>query len=412
MARDNKQAAKKQIDELRRQIRRHDKNYYTLNQPEISDKKYDDLMKQLKELEAAYPQFDKPDSPTRRVGGEVLKGFKTVGHRKKMMSLDNTYSVEELREWDERVHKGLGKKTVEYVVELKIDGVSSNLTYRDGVLSIGATRGDGQSGEDVTLNIKTIDVIPAKLKTDNPPRIIEIRGEVYMEKGHFKVLNKERAKDNDVLFANPRNAAAGSLKLLDTDTVARRRLNFFAHSLGFLEDGDFSTQWEFLQRVKSWGVCVNPHIFLCKNLDEVIELCRKWEDKRDDLEYEIDGMVIKINSFKQQELLGETSKSPRWAVAYKFAAHQATTKILDVAIQVGRTGVLTPVAMLEPVECGGVKISRATLHNFDEIERLGIKLGDRVIIERAGDVIPKIIKAVASVRTGGEKKIKIPAECP
>jgi len=412
MARDNKQAVKKQIDKLRREIRRHDKNYYTLNQPEISDKKYDDLMRQLKELEAAYPQFDRADSPTHRVSGEATKGFRVVGHRQKMLSLDNTYSIEELREWDERARKGSGNKTVEYVVELKIDGVSSNLTYINGVLTIGATRGDGQSGEDVTSNIKTIDAVPEKLKTDKPPRLIEIRGEVYMDKKHFKMLNKERARDNDVLFANPRNAAAGSLKLLDTNIVARRRLNFFAHSLGFLEDRNLSTHWEFLHEVKSWGACVNPHIFLCKDIGEVIELCRKWEDKRDDLSYEIDGMVIKVNSFKQQVLLGETLKSPRWAVAYKFAAHQATTKILDVAVQVGRTGVLTPVAILEPVECGGVKISRATLHNFDEIERLGIKRRDRVIIERAGDVIPKIIKVVESVRTGKEEKIKIPTRCP
>ncbi|MDD5618760.1 MAG: NAD-dependent DNA ligase LigA, partial [Candidatus Omnitrophica bacterium] len=412
MAKPDKVTIKNKIEKLRKEIRRHDINYYVSNQPEISDKEYDVLMKQLKDLESDYPEFITLDSPTQRVSGEVLKEFKTARHKKKMSSLDNTYSIEELQQWDERVHKGLGGQKVEYVVELKIDGVSSNLTYINGVLSIGATRGDGESGEDVTFNIKTIRAIPLRLDADKPPKLIEIRGEVYMEKDFFKSLNKERSKNNDVLFANPRNAAAGSLKLLDTNVVTNRHLSFFAHSLGFLEGDKFSTQWEFFQKVKSWGVRTNPNIFLCESLGEVIELCKKWEKKRDELGYEIDGMVVKVNLLKQQEALGETLKSPRWAVAYKFAAHQATTKLLDVLVQVGRTGVLTPVAALEPVECGGVTISRATLHNFDEIERLGVKIGDRVIIERAGDVIPKIVKSVESVRTGKEKKVHIPKKCP
>ncbi|MBL7197855.1 MAG: NAD-dependent DNA ligase LigA [Candidatus Omnitrophica bacterium] len=408
----NKKEINKRIEKLRQEIRHHDMRYYVLNQPEISDKEYDGLLRKLKDLEKAHPEFITPDSPTQRVSGQVLKEFKTVRHRQKMFSLDNTYSIEELREWEERVHKGLGSQRVEYVAELKIDGVSSNLTYINGLLDIGATRGDGQTGEDATLNLKTIRAIPLRLQAREVPKLLEIRGEVYMEKKYFDALNKERTKNNETPFANPRNATAGSLKLLDAKIVAKRHLNFFAHSLGSLEGQTFETQWEFLEKIKSWGLRTNPNIFLCKSLKEVIELCREWEEKRDKLAYEIDGMVVKVNSLEQQRLLGATLKSPRWAVAYKFAAHQATTKLLDIVVQVGRTGVLTPVAMLKPVECGGVTISRATLHNFDEIERLGVKIGDRVIVERAGEVIPKIIKAVESIRTGKEKKLKIPNKCP
>lgn len=412
MSKDKKEEIKKKIEKLRDEIRHHDYQYYVLNQPEISDKEYDDLIRRLKDLESLHPELITVDSPTQRVSGQVLKEFKTVRHRIKMLSLDNTYSIEELEEWEERVHKGLGSRKVEFVAELKIDGVSSNLTYVNGLLDIGATRGDGQTGEDVTLNLKTIRAIPLSLDSKEIPKLIEIRGEVYMEKKYLDLLNKERQNNNEPLFANPRNAAAGSLKLLDTNIVAKRHLNFFAHSLGFVEGHNFVTHWDFLQKIKSWGVRINPNIFLCENLKEVIKLCQVWEKKRDKLEYEIDGMVIKVNSLEQQKLLGSTLKSPRWAVAYKFAAHQATTKLLDIVVQVGRTGVLTPVAMLKPVECGGVTISRATLHNFDEIKRLGVRIGDRVIVERAGEVIPKIIKAIESVRTGKEKELKIPAKCP
>lgn len=412
MKRDKKEDIKKRIEKLRRAIRHHDVRYYVLNEPEISDKEYDDLMRRLKDLERSYPEFVTSDSPSQRVSGQVLKEFKTSRHRQKMFSLDNTYSIDELRQWDERVHKDLGDRKVEYVAELKIDGVSSNLTYIDGLLSIGATRGDGQVGEDVTSNLRTIRAIPLGLEVEKVPKLIEIRGEVYMEKDYLDMLNRGRIENNEIPFANPRNAAAGSLKLLDTNVVAKRHLNFFAHSLGFSEGHVFSTHWEFLQKIRSWGIRINPNIFLCKDLNKVIELCQQWEKRRDKLEYEIDGMVIKVNLLEQQKLLGSTLKSPRWAVAYKFAAHQATTKLLDIIVQIGRTGVLTPVAVLKPVECGGVTISRATLHNFDEIGRLGIKVGDRIIIERAGDVIPKIIRVVESVRTGKEKGLRIPSKCP
>src|SRR3990167_3065771 len=329
-----------------------------------------------------------------------------------MLSLDNTYSFEELRDWGERVRKGLANQEIQYVAELKIDGVSANLTYRDGLLVSGATRGDGESGEDVTLNIKTIRAIPLRLETEKPPKLIEIRGEVYLELKDFAAINKERKAQGEVLFANPRNAASGSLKLLAPGITAKRNLNFFAHSLGELNNGKFSTQWEFLRGLKKYGMRINPESRLCKSLDEVFEFCELWQEKRKKLSYEIDGVVLKVNSLEAQISLGTTLKSPRWAAAYKFPAHQVTTKLKGIIVSVGRTGVITPVADLEPVECAGVTIQRATLHNFDEIEQLGIKIGDRVVLERAGEVIPKIIKVVDSVRSGKEKVFNIPRNCP
>lgn len=401
---------KKEIEKLRGQIRRHDYVYYVLAQPEISDKEYDDLMRRLKDLEDKYPQFKTADSPTVRVSGAVLEGFKTVKHKQKMLSLDNTYSFEELKDWEERVRKGLGiNAKVEYIVELKIDGVSANIAYKEGKLSIGATRGDGETGEDVTENIKTIRSIPLVFLGKDIPDFIEIRGEVYMEKKDFAILNKEREVTGEALFANPRNAAAGSLKVLDTAIVASRRLNFFAHSLGEYEGTALLTHWEFLERLKQWGVRTNPHSRLCKNFTEVVDYCNAWQAKRDKLTYEIDGMVIKVNDLEQHKRLRATLKSPRWAVAYKFPARQATTELLRINLQVGRTGVITPVAELKPVECSGVIIKHATLHNFDELKRLNIKEGDRILIERAGDVIPKVVKVVASK---GNKPFSLPKACP
>ncbi|MFA5155855.1 MAG: NAD-dependent DNA ligase LigA [Candidatus Omnitrophota bacterium] len=402
---------KKEIETLREKIRHHDYRYYILADPEVSDKEYDDLMRRLKALEDKRPELKSLDSPTQRIGGAVLDGFKTVKHGQKMFSLDNTYSFDELKDWDDRVRKGLGSDKPQYVVELKIDGVSANITYQNGRLSVGATRGDGETGEDVTQNIKTIRAIPLVLRGKGAPELIEIRGEVYLDKKDLIALNKERQEQAEPLFANPRNAAAGSLKLLDTSIVAERRLNFFAHSLGSSKGDSLQCQWDFLARLKEWGVRANANSRLCKNLEEVIEFCKIWQDKREKLPYEIDGIVIKLNSFQQQKKLGFTLKSPRWAVAYKFPARQATTTVLDISVGVGRTGVITPVAILEPVALGGVTIKHATLHNFDEIKRLGVKIGDRVIIERAGEVIPKVIKVIESVRTGKEKAFKIPSRC-
>lgn len=409
----DKQNLKKDIGRLREQIRHCDYMYYVLAQPEISDKEYDALIQKLKDLEDKYPEFRSNDSPTVRVSGGILEGFKTVKYKQKMLSLDNTYSFDELKDWDERVHKGLGLNIkVEYVVELKIDGVSLNITYEKGRLTIGATRGDGQTGEDVTENIKTIRAIPLILRDQNIPDFIEIRGEVYMERKDFAILNREREQAREVLFANPRNAAAGSLKLLDRSIVAERRLNFFTHSLGEYKGPDILSHWEYLRRIKQWGLPVSPHSKLCRNLEEVIDYCKDRQEKREKLSYDIDGIVIKVNNIAWQKRLGFTLKSPRWAVAYKFPARQVNTRLLNIVVQVGRTGVITPVAELEPAECGGVVISRATLHNFDEMKRLGAKIGDRVVIERAGEVIPKIVKVVESVRTGKEKEFKIPKNCP
>lgn len=402
--------AKKKIELLREKIRYHDYRYYILNQPQIADKEYDDLMADLKVLEDKHPKFKRNDSPTMRVSGGIFKGFTTVRHIQKMVSLGNTYSFEELRNWDKRVKKGLiGREDLKYVVELKIDGVSANITFKKGYLTVGATRGDGSTGEDVTANIRTIRAIPLALRGDHLPDLIEIRGEVYLERSDFQSINKQREKKQEELFVNPRNAAAGSLKLLDTNLVARRRLNFFAHSLGEYRGFEFATQWEFLKSLKEWGLRVNPHASLCTNIEEAIDCCNLWQEKRDKLTYDIDGIVVKVDSLNQQQKLGFTSKSPRWAVAYKFPPRQATTKVLKINVNVGRTGVITPAAKLSPVECGGVIIKNATLHNFDEISRLGISEGDRVLIERAGDVIPKIIKVIEH---RGEKSFVLPKRCP
>jgi len=404
------------IDELRDEIRHHDYCYYVLNQPEISDKEYDDLFKKLKKLEESNPELIVPDSPTQRVSGEVIEGFKTVQHKEKMLSLDNTYSFEELRDWNQRVRKGLPRgEHIEYVTELKIDGVSISLTYEKGTLNIGATRGDGQRGEDVTLNLKTVPSIPLRMlqKSTKQPTTLEVRGEIYMTKGDFEKVNNLRAKEGEPLFANPRNSAAGSLKLLDPKQVALRHLNCFIHSFGVIEGTkELADQWGFLQLAKKWGFRVNPNSKLCKDLDEVVKFCKHWQEKKDSLNYEVDGIVVKINSFKQQKKLGATLKSPRWACAYKFPAKQATTRLKAIRVQVGRTGVITPVAELEPVECAGVIIKHATLHNFDEIERLGVKIGDKVLIERAGEVIPKIIKVVVAAKGQSGKQFKIPTKCP
>ena len=401
---------KNQIEQLKGKLRKHDYLYYVLSQPAIADKEYDDLTRQLIALENKYPQYRSDDSPSQRLSGGISAGFKTVKHNTGMFSLDNTYSIDELRLWDQRVRKGLGENSnYKYVVELKIDGVSANLIYINRRLTVGATRGDGQAGEDVTANIKTIRAIPLVFLDGHPADFLEIRGEVYMDKNDFLRVNQERMDQGEVLFANPRNATSGSLKLLDSSITAKRRLNFFAHSLGAYQGEPIATQWDFLTRLKEWGLRANMHSALCRNIEEVIDYCNYWQNKRDELTYEIDGIVVKLNSFTQQKELGFTAKSPRWAVAYKFTARQATTEVLGISVNVGRTGVITPTAQLKPVECSGVMISNATLHNFDEIERLGLRVGDRVLIERAGDVIPKVVKVVEQ---RGKQFYNKPEKCP
>ena len=401
---------KKEIEELRSKLRRHEYFYYTLSQPEISDKEYDDLIVKLKLLEDKYPQYQDSNSPTQRLSGGVSAGFETVKHIAGMFSLDNTYSISELKAWDERVRKGLSRDAVfEYVVELKIDGVSANLTYSQGKLILAATRGDGLNGEDVTANIKTIRSIPLVLMGRDLPNLIEIRGEVYMDKQDFLKVNNERQDNDEVLFANPRNATSGSLKLLDSNIVAKRHLNFLAHSLGAYQGKPVKTQWEFLGLLKNWGLRLDKHSVLCTDINAVIDYCLKWQDKRGQVGYEIDGIVVKLNNLKHQQDLGFTAKSPRWAVAYKFPARQATTEVLEIKVNVGRTGVITPIAVLKGVECSGVIISNATLHNFDEIKRLKLRVGDRVLIQRAGDVIPKVVKVVQQL---GKKEYVMPLRCP
>lgn len=413
----NSDAVKKKIEELKELIRNADYRYYVLSDPEMSDKEYDEHMRRLCALEDQYPQFLTPDSPTRRVSGGLLEGFPTVTHKIEMLSLDNTYSYEEILEWEERLKRILKDRTpsdIEYVVELKIDGVSCSLLYENGLLTKAATRGDGKKGEDITANVKTIKAIPLKLRDQRNavPESLEVRGEIYMNKSELANINKERLVNDEPVFANPRNAASGSLKLLDPAQVHKRNLQCFIHSFGWVQGMEFSQHREFLETMKRLGLRVNPHNKYCATIQEAIEYCQHWHAQRKSLDYEIDGMVIKVNSYALREILGFTMKSPRWAIAYKFPAQQATTRIEDIEFSVGRTGIITPVAHLRPVECAGVTISRSTLHNFDEIERLDVRIGDTVLIERAGEVIPKIVKVIASKRSGKEKKVKIPAKCP
>lgn len=411
----DKKEIKQIMDDLREQINEHNYRYYVLSQPAIADKEYDDLLKKLVDLEKSHPEFFDLNSPTQRVGVKLESSAETVSHRIKMYSLDNCYSTEELAEWQKRVYKGLEGEKASFVTELKIDGVSAALTYENGEFILGATRGDGFIGENITANLRTIRAVPLKLKKDKKysiPRILNVRAEVYMNKLDFEELNRERKANNEILFANPRNATSGSVKLLDSTITANRKLSCLVHSFGVVDGGPkMTSQWEFLQLAKRYGFAVDKHVRLCENFEEVIAFCKEFERRRSEIPYEVDGVVIKVNVFKQQQKLGATLKSPRWAIAYKFPAYQATTTVKDIVVQVGRTGVLTPVAELEPVECAGVTIARATLHNFDEIERLRVKKGDRVLLERAGDVIPKIVKVVDSKR-GSEGPFKIPEHCP
>jgi DNA ligase (NAD+) len=359
---------KKKIEKLRREIRHHDYKYYVEDQPEISDTEYDRLYRELVKLEKQYPSLIIPDSPTRRVAGEPLKEFKQVRHRLPMLSLENAYSPEELLEFEKRIHRNLpAGGIVEYVIELKIDGVAINLEYEKGVFIRGSTRGDGMRGDDITVNLKTIKSIPLRLEKRKNISSLEIRGEVYMDRKGFEKLNKEKSRKGEPLMANPRNAAAGSLKLLDPREVAKRPLNLFVYGIGHRKGIGWSAHFEALKALKNMGFRVSPFIKSVKTMKEVIKFCNDWEAKKEKLGFEVDGLVIKVNSFVQQERLGSTTKNPRWAIAYKFQAMQATTRLKDIRVQVGRTGTLTPVAILKPVELSGSVISRATLHNEDEL---------------------------------------------
>jgi len=404
-----------EIEALRTEINRHERLYYVSDSPEISDGEFDALMNRLKALEAAHPELASEDSPTRRVGGERSNTFAPVPHRIPMLSLDNCYSPEEFLEWHERVKKGLKGEPFELAVEAKIDGLSCSIEYEKGRLKRASTRGDGETGEDVTLNVRTIRSVPLRLDLSSPPKAFEARGEVYMDKKDFEALREAAlAEGKKDIPVNPRNAAAGSLRQKDPGVTAARRLKFIAHSYGYL-DGmvEPDSHWEYLNVCRGLGYNISTiGSRPCRSAEEVLAVYAEYAEKRFALPYEIDGLVIKVDSLKQRGLLGFTSKSPRWAIAFKYPAQQATTTVGSVDFSVGRTGAITPVAGLEPVKCGGVTISSATLHNFDEIARLGLRLGDRVVIERAGEVIPKVVKVLAEARNGSEKEIVPPKVCP
>jgi len=407
---------RKKIEKLREEIRYHDYKYYVEDNPVISDAQYDKLMRTLQQLEEKYPQLITPDSPTQRIGAKPLEKFGEVRHRVPMLSLANAFSPEELRAFDTRIKRMLGPsfqhKDIEYMAELKFDGLAISLTYENGLLVNGSTRGDGFTGEDVTNNLKTIGSIPLRLLIKSPPPVIEVRGEVIMFTDDFKKLNKEREKRGETLFANPRNAAAGSVRQLDPAITAERKLTFFSYGIGYSEGKTFRTQGEVLEYLKEAGFKINPNTAKCANIEEAIKFCEKWNKERKNLPYDIDGIVLKVNSIEQQRVLGEVSRSPRWAIAYKFQGEQETTKIKDIIVQVGRTGALTPVAIMEPVEVGGVIVERATLHNEDEIRKKDIRIGDTVLVQRAGEVIPEVVKVIVEKRTGKEKPFVMPRKCP
>jgi len=407
--------ALKRIKELRELIHYHNRRYYQLDDPEISDAQYDLLMKELTELEEQFPDIDRTDSPTRRVGAAPLDKFNTVSHLSPMLSLANAFTAEEISDFDERLKRFLHTpEELHYAAEPKIDGVAVNLIYENGSFVVGATRGDGFTGEDVTQNLKTVRTIPLQMTAPEGrfPDRIEIRGEVYLETDVFRKLNKKRLERGEAAFANPRNAAAGSLRQLDSRITARRPLNIFCYGIGEVEGWTFHGQWEILRCLSRWGFNVNPDARRVRGVGGCIEYYRQMTAAREKLPYEIDGVVIKIDDLALQAKLGTITRSPRWALAIKFAPTQATTVVKEIIVNVGRTGVLTPVAVMEPVQVGGVTVSRATLHNEDEIRKKDVRAGDTVIIQRAGDVIPEIVKVIESKRTGKEKPFRMPERCP
>ena len=405
--------AKKRIEQLRRKIREHDYLYYVLSQPKIGDRQYDALFAELKVLEQANPPLITPDSPTQRVSGRPLEGFATVRHAVPMLSMDNTYNADELRAFDERVAKLLGSRDYDYVIELKIDGLAISLRYENNTLVTAATRGNGEVGDDVTANVRTIRAVPLVLLADGDiPAVAEVRGEVFMPTSAFIELNKLRTDAGEPAFANPRNAAAGSLKLLDARITAARNLSFFAYATGELSELLAENHYGSLQKFIELGLPVNPHIRIAKDIDEAIEICAGWSEKRLELDYQIDGMVIKINRFDQRGLLGATGRAPRWCISYKFAAEQAETLVESIDVQVGKSGILTPVANLKPVQLAGTTVKRASLHNFDQLKRLDVRHNDTVVIEKAGEIIPQVVQVKIELRPTGAEPFETPTECP
>ncbi len=406
------------VKKLRQEIEYHNYRYYVLDSPVISDAEYDALLRELKELEEKYPELVTPDSPTQRVGFAPAKEFGQVRHAEPMLSLDDAFKEEEVIEFDRRIKRFLGlpeEALLEYTVEPKMDGLAVELVYEDGVLTVGSTRGDGYVGEDVTNNLKTIKSIPLRLFRHQGlpiPKRLDARGEVFMEKEKFKKLNEERLARGEPPFANPRNAAAGSLRQLDPNVTARRPLDIFFYGVGRVEGYTFKTQWEILTTLPKWGLKTNPYCRLVKGIKEAIAYHHEMEKRREELPYEVDGIVIKVNDLSLWEKLGTKARSPRYALAYKFEPTQVTTQVLDIVVQVGRTGAVTPVAVLKPVKVGGVIVSRATLHNEDEIRRKDIRIGDWVLVQRAGDVIPEVVMPIKDRRTGKERPFEMPRTCP
>lgn len=400
--------AEKRIKELQEVLTQYGYEYYVLDKPTISDHEYDQLLRELISLENQFPQFITPDSPTQRVGGEVLEGFKKVEHRVPMLSLSNAFNEQDLRDFDRRVRQALGED-YEYVCELKIDGLAISLRYENGKFVQGATRGDGTVGEDITVNLRTVKSIPLKLKENVT---IEVRGECFMPKKSFVELNRQREAKGEELFANPRNAAAGSLRQLDPKIAASRNLDVFLYSIGENHVSHIEKHSEFLDYLDQIGLKTNKERKVCPTLDDVLKYVEEWESKRPELPYEIDGIVIKVDRFDQQEKLGYTVKSPRWAIAYKFPAEEVETKLIDVELSVGRTGVVTPTAILEPVRVAGTTVQRASLHNEDLIKEKDIRVGDFVIIKKAGDIIPEVVRPLPEKRTGEEQPFAMPEECP
>jgi DNA ligase (NAD+) len=407
-----RERAAKRIAALREEIRRHEHLYYALNRPEISDQEYDALERELRDLEAQHPDLVTPDSPTQRVGEKPSEGFPTVVHRTPMLSLDNTYSADELREFQERLFRVVGRREIAYVAELKIDGLSMALHYEKGRLVRAVTRGDGVRGDDVTPNARAIRAIPLLLRGDSVPAELEVRGEVYLPWSRFEAMNREREEADEEPFANPRNAAAGTMKSLDARVVARRGLDAFLYQIVHVKGAAAGSQWEALELLRSWGLRTNPASRRCVGLDEVMGFVDDWRDQRGTLEYEIDGVVVKVDDFALQQELGYTSKFPRWAIAYKYPAAQAATVVEAIEVQVGRTGKFTPVAHLLPVALAGATVSRATLHNEEEIARKDVRVGDTVLIERGGEVIPKVVSVVEEKRPAGAVPWAPPERCP
>ena len=406
------QSIKSQLNRLREKLRHHEHKYYVANQPGISDEDFDSMMKQLEALEAKSPELITPDSPTQRVGGAVGFGER-VQHYSSMLSLDNTFSPEELYDFDRRVRQMLPEEQIEYVAELKIDGLGVSLVYENGILTRGATRGDGEYGENVTANLRTIRSIPLSVASIDPrPTIMEVRGEVFIPRDRMDEINSERIKNEEAPFVNPRNAAAGSVRLLDASITASRPLDIFIYTLGYAEGIEFGTHSESLALLAEMGFKLNPSTECFSSIDGAIDYCHRQTAERENIAYDVDGIVVKVNSIEQQDKLGSTAKSPRWAVSCKFPARQATTQVRAIDVQVGRTGVLTPRAILEPVQLAGATITHATLHNEQDLHRKDVRVGDTIVLERSGDVIPKVISVVKEKRDGTEKVFHLPDRCP